>query len=44
LNDAFSAIEYTVRGTPMDIEGARARSDQDKYQFQWWAVSLINAV
>lgn len=23
---------------------ARALADQDKYQFQWWAVSLVNAV
>lgn len=44
LNDAFPGIEYTVHGTPKDIEGARALAEQDKYQFQWWAVSLINAV
>jgi hypothetical protein len=37
-------IEYTVHGTPKDLEGAQALSDQDKYQFQCWAVSLINAV
>ena len=24
--------------------GHRALADQDKYQFQWWAVSLVNAV
>src|SRR5580700_168298 len=24
--------------------GARALAAQDKYQFQWWAVSLVNAV
>jgi site-specific DNA-methyltransferase (adenine-specific) len=26
------------------LEGARALAAQDKYQFQWWAVSLVNAV
>jgi len=26
------------------LEGARALADQDKYQFQWWAVSLVDAV
>jgi adenine specific DNA methylase Mod len=44
LNDAFPGIEYEVHGTPKDLEGARALAEQDKYQFQWWAVSLVNAV
>jgi site-specific DNA-methyltransferase (adenine-specific) len=44
LNDAFPGIKYEVHGTPKDLEGARALSIQDKYQFQWWAVSLVNAV
>jgi site-specific DNA-methyltransferase (adenine-specific) len=44
LDDAFPGIKYEVHGTPKDLEGARALSDQDKYQFQWWAVSLVNAV
>lgn len=44
LNDAFPGIKYEVHGTPKDIEGARALALQDKYQFQWWAVSLVNAV
>ncbi len=44
LNDAFPGIKYEVHGTPKDIEGALALAAQDKYQFQWWAVSLVNAV
>lgn len=44
LNDAFPGIEYIVHGTPKDIDGARALFTQDAYQFQWWAISLINAV
>lgn len=44
LNDAFPGIKYEVHGTPKDMEGARALAAQDKYQFQWWAVSLVNAV
>lgn len=44
LRDAFPAIKFEVHGTPKDVEGARALADQDKYQFQWWAVSLVNAV
>src|SRR5581483_7829735 len=44
LNDAFPGIKYEVHGTPKDLDGARALAMQDKYQFQWWAVSLVNAV
>jgi len=44
LNDAFPGIKYEVHGTPKDLDGARALATQDKYQFQWWAVSLVNAV
>jgi site-specific DNA-methyltransferase (adenine-specific) len=44
LNDAFPGIKYEVHGTPKDLEGARALAAQDKYQFQWWAVSLVDAV
>jgi DNA modification methylase len=44
LRDAFPGIAFEVHGTPKDLDGARALSDQDKYQFQWWAVSLVNAV
>jgi len=43
LKDAFPGIEYEVHGTPKDLDGARALADADKYQFQWWAVSLVNA-
>jgi len=44
LKDAFPGIQYEVHGTPKDLEGARALAAQDKYQFQWWAVALVNAV
>jgi site-specific DNA-methyltransferase (adenine-specific) len=44
LKDAFPGIEFEVHGTPKDLEGARALAAADKYQFQWWAVSLVNAV
>ncbi len=44
LNDAFPGIQYEVHGTPKDLDGAKALADRDKYQFQWWAVSLVNAV
>jgi SAM-dependent methyltransferase len=44
LKDAFPGITFAVHGTPKDVEGAMALAEQDKYQFQWWAVSLVNAV
>ena len=44
LNDAFPGIAFDVHGTPKDLGGARALALADKYQFQWWAVSLVNAV
>lgn len=44
LKAAFPGVAFDVHGTPRDLEGARALAAQDKYQFQWWAVSLIDAV
>jgi adenine specific DNA methylase Mod len=44
LRNAFPGIAFEVHGTPKDLEGARALAAQNKYQFQWWAVSLVNAV
>lgn len=43
LKDAFSGIQFAVEGTPKDFEGARNLAERDKYQFQWWACSLVNA-
>lgn len=44
LRDAFPTVAFEVHGTPKDLEGARALAAADKYQFQWWAVSLVNAI
>lgn len=43
LKDAFPEILFEVHGTPKDYEGARNLAERDKYQFQWWATSLVNA-
>ena len=46
LADAFGAKiveQYKVIGEPTDLEGARSLADQDKYQFQYWALGLVNA-
>ena len=44
LKDAFPGIIYEIHGTPKDLEGARHLAARDRYQFQWWAVSLVNAI
>ena len=43
MKDAFPGIQFEVHGTPKDAAGARALAGRDKYQFQWWACSLVNA-
>ena len=43
LKDAFPGIAFEVHGTPKDLEGARDLAERDKYQFQWWACSLVDA-
>ncbi len=44
LADAFGDdVKYEVIGEPKDAASARALAVQDRYQFQWWALSLIRA-
>jgi DNA modification methylase len=43
LRGRYPGIEFEVIGTPKDLEGARDLANRDKYQFQWWACSLVNA-
>jgi site-specific DNA-methyltransferase (adenine-specific) len=44
LKNAFkTGLEFEVHGTPKDLAGARNLAARDKYQFQWWAVSLVEA-
>jgi DNA modification methylase len=43
MKDAFPNISFEVHGTPTDLDGAKNLSERDKYQFQWWACSLVNA-
>jgi len=34
---------YEVIGEPTTVDGARTLAEQDKYQFQWWALGLVGA-
>jgi len=44
LKDAFPGLTFEVHGTPKDLAGARDLAKRDPYQFQWWAVSLVDAI
>ncbi|MBE0416038.1 MAG: site-specific DNA-methyltransferase, partial [Dehalococcoidia bacterium] len=43
LEDTFPGIQFEVVGEPEDVAGAKALARQDRYQFQWWALSRIKA-
>lgn len=44
LKAAFPGIQFDVEGTPKDLDAAVDLAVRDKFQFQWWAVTLVNAV
>ena len=43
LDSMFPGIKYDVIGEPQDLGAARQLAQDDRYQFQWWACSLIQA-
>jgi site-specific DNA-methyltransferase (adenine-specific) len=43
LKDAFPKIAFDIVGAPKDLDGARALALADKYEFQKWALSMIDA-
>jgi site-specific DNA-methyltransferase (adenine-specific) len=43
LEDMFPGITFKVIGEPEDISAARQLAQDDRYKFQWWALSLIRA-
>lgn len=46
LADAYSLVagtDYHVIGEPADLGSARQLAEENPYQFQWWALSLIRA-
>ena len=47
LKTAFNLLpgkDYQVVGEPVDVGSARALAEQDRYQFQFWAMSLLEAL
>src|SRR5215203_5237930 len=43
LEDMYPGVEIRVVGEPEDMGGARQLAQDDRYQFQWWALSRIRA-
>jgi site-specific DNA-methyltransferase (adenine-specific) len=43
LNEAFPKIAFDIVGEPKDLDGARVLALQDKYEFQKWALAMIDA-
>lgn len=43
LQESFPGIAFSVIGEPTDISAARQLASEDRYQFQWWALSLVRA-
>ena len=47
LSDAFPGVQFTVHGTPMDVDAARDffdRDDKTKKEFEKWAVTRLHFV
>jgi len=44
LRDTYrDTANFVVCGEPVDLAGAVALAEEDKYQFQWWALGLVGA-
>ncbi len=45
LKDTFGneLHPYEVHGAPKDLPSARALAQRDRHQFEWWALSLVDA-
>lgn len=45
MEDSFGQelAPYEIIGDPKDLESAKALAEADKYQFEWWALSLVDA-
>jgi site-specific DNA-methyltransferase (adenine-specific) len=43
LRRAFGPGHCNTEGRPRDTEGAQVLAERNRYQFQWWATSMIGA-
>lgn len=44
LNEAFKGVKFDTVGVPQDVGGAATLAKADPYEFQKWALSMIDAV
>lgn len=43
LEQMFPRIQFQIIGEPEDVGAAQKLAQDDRYQFQWWALSLVRA-
>lgn len=43
LQEMFSDISFKVIGEPQSVQAASQLAQDDRFQFEWWALSLIKA-
>jgi len=43
IHDKYPSAKFDIVGEPKDLEGAKQLAQSDRYQFEWWALSLIDA-
>lgn len=43
MTEAFPGIQLKIHGEPEDVDAARDLAERDKYEFQFWACSLVGA-
>lgn len=43
LEESFPGLAFQVVGEPQDLASARQLAAENRYQFQWWALSLVRA-
>lgn len=41
LLEAFPQADFEIQGVPKDLDGAKALAEQDKHEFEKWAISLL---
>lgn len=44
MKAAFPGLQLNVEGTPRDSASATDLAKRDPFQFQWWAISMVDAV
>jgi site-specific DNA-methyltransferase (adenine-specific) len=43
LEGMYPGIKFPIYREPQDLDGAKDLAAKDRYQFQWWALSLVRA-